>query len=80
MGACGSGKQIAVFTSAGTLSAVMQKALDLSDERAVEVSWTVYNSSVSIFRYNVEKRVGLCCFNSVAHLEIRRDASLITYR
>ena len=80
MGVCGSGKQVAVFTSAGTLSAVMQKALDLSDERAVGVSWTVYNSSVSVFRYSADKRFGLCSFNSVAHLEIHRDAGLITYR
>jgi broad specificity phosphatase PhoE len=80
MDTCGQGSQVAVFTSAGALSAVMQKALGLSDERAVEISWAVYNSSVSTFRYNRERRFSLVSFNSVAHLKICRDAELLTYR
>jgi broad specificity phosphatase PhoE len=80
MDACGAGKQIAVFTSAGALSAVMQMALGLSDERAVGVSWVVYNSAVSVFRYNRRKHLGLSTFNSIAHLESCRQDGLITYR
>ncbi len=80
MDACGAGARVAVFTSAGTLSAVMQKALGLSDAHAVGVSWAVFNSAVSVFRYNRRKCIGLSSFNSVAHLEACRDARLITYR
>ena len=80
MDTCGQGSQVAVFTSAGALSAVMQKALGLSDERTVEVSWAVYNSAVSTFRYNRQRRFSLVSFNSVAHLKICRDAELLTYR
>jgi broad specificity phosphatase PhoE len=77
---CGQGRQIAVFSSAGALSAVMQKALGLSDEQTVAVSWAVYNSAVSVFRYDSRGRFGLSTFNSVAHLEVCRDAALLTYR
>ena len=80
MDTCGQGQQVAVFSSAGALAAVMQKALGLSDGQTVEVSWAVYNSAVSVFRYNSRGRFSLSSFNSVAHLEIGRDAALLTYR
>ena len=80
METCGSGKRVAVFSSAGALSAVMQKALGLSDRQTVAVSWSVYNSSVSVFHYSAAKRFSLSSFNSVAHLEIRPVPGLLTYR
>jgi broad specificity phosphatase PhoE len=80
MDACGAGKQVAVYSSAGTLSAVMQIALGLSDEQTVRVSWAVYNSAMSVFRYNRQKQLALSTFNSIAHLEACRRQGLITYR
>jgi hypothetical protein len=37
------------------------------------------NSSVSRFMYN-EERITLAGFNSIAHLELAGDSTLITYR
>lgn len=72
-------KKIALFTSGGAVSAVMQMALGLSDENTIRLSWQIRNTSVSILKYS-DKRLGLSSFNSVAHLEIRNEAELLTYR
>ena len=72
-------KKIALFTSGGVVSAVMQMALGLSDEDTIRLSWQIRNTSVSILKYS-DKRLGLSSFNSVAHLEIRNEAELLTYR
>lgn len=75
----GQKKTIAVFTSGGPISAVMKLALDLSDEKTIQLSWQIQNTAVSIFKYN-EKQFSLSTFNSVAHLELEQDGSLLTYR
>jgi len=72
-------KKIALFTSGGVVSAVMQMALGLSEEDAIRLSWQIRNTSVSILKYS-DKRLGLSSFNSVAHLEILNEAELLTYR
>jgi len=71
-------KKIAVFTSGGTISAVMQQALKLAPEETVRLGWEIYNTSVSIFNYG-NNRLDLKVFNSVAHLELNQDPDLITY-
>jgi broad specificity phosphatase PhoE len=75
----GQKKTIAVFTSGGPISAVMKLALDLSDEKTIQLSWQIQNTAVSAFKYN-EKQFSLSSFNSVAHLELEKDESLLTYR
>ena len=72
-------RKIALFTSGGVVSALMQIALGLSDEDAIRLSWQIRNTSVSILKYS-DRRLGLSSFNSVAHLEIRNEAELLTYR
>lgn len=71
-------KKIAVFTSGGTISAVMQQALKLAPEETVRLGWEIYNTSVSIFNCG-NNRLDLKVFNSVAHLELNQDPDLITY-
>jgi len=75
----GQKKTIAVFTSGGPISAVMKVALDLSDEKTIQLSWQIQNTAVSTFKYS-EKQFSLSSFNSVAHLELEKDGSLLTYR
>jgi broad specificity phosphatase PhoE len=75
----GRDKTIAVFTSGGPISAVMKLALNLSDEKTIQLSWQIQNTAVSTFMYN-EKDFTLSSFNSVAHLEIENDGKLLTYR
>ena len=71
-------KKVAVFTSGGTISAVMQQALNLVPAETVRLGWEIYNTSVSIFKYRKD-RLGLKTFNSVAHLELNQDPDQITY-
>ena len=74
-----SGRKIIIFTSGGPVSAVVQCALRLSDEKTIELSWQVLNSSVTRFKYS-SKGIMLYGFNDIAHFEKENDRSLITYR
>jgi len=73
----GAGKCLAVVTSGGPIAAAMQLALDLGDEQAVFLPRLIRNASFSTFLYD-DRRFSLSAYNSVAHLELRRDPELIT--
>jgi broad specificity phosphatase PhoE len=75
----GRGKSIAVFTSGGAIAASLAHVLGISGEQAIRLNWQLVNSSVSRFMYN-EERITLAGFNTIAHLELAGDPSLITYR
>jgi broad specificity phosphatase PhoE len=75
----GANQHIAVFTSGGPISIAMQLALSLSDSKAMEISWQVMNASVSRYYFN-SRGVFLAGFNDIAHLAMKQDASLLTYR
>ncbi|MBU3932962.1 MAG: histidine phosphatase family protein, partial [Proteobacteria bacterium] len=75
----GRGKTIVIFTSGGPISAVIQTALGLSDENALRVAWQIANSSVTKFVYDGE-RLTLAAFNETAHLTLKKDPALVTYR
>jgi len=75
----GSGKTIAVFTSGGPISVCVQKALDLSDEKTLELTWQIMNASVTRLKYS-SNRLMLFGFNDVTHLSLKKDAGLLTYR
>ena len=72
-------KKAAVFTSGGCVAVAMQMALEISDDKTMELSWQVRNTSVSVFKYG-SGGMGLFSFNSAAHLEAQNDAELLTYR
>jgi broad specificity phosphatase PhoE len=75
----GSNKSLAVFTSGGPISAAVQMALDLTDEKAMAVSWQIMNASITCFKYNSEG-IALAGFNDVSHLKLEGDNGLLTYR
>jgi broad specificity phosphatase PhoE len=75
----GAGQHIAVFTSGGPISIAMQLALSLSDSKTMEISWQVMNASVSRFYFN-SRGIFLAGFNDIAHLAMKQNASLLTYR
>ena len=72
-------KRILVFTSGGAISTVMQMALSLTDEETIRLSWQIQNTSLSVFKYS-GKDFSLSSFNSLAHLQVLRDPTLLTYR
>jgi broad specificity phosphatase PhoE len=68
-----------VFTSGGPISVTVQNALGLSDEKALEISWQILNTSITRIKYNSHSMM-LAGFNEVTHLELEGDEGLITYR
>ncbi|ADK85070.1 Phosphoglycerate mutase [Desulfarculus baarsii DSM 2075] len=75
----GSGRRVAVFTSGGPISSVMNMALGLDDEVTLRITWQIVNSSITACKFSGD-RFFLWSFNSIAHLDQARDAALITYR
>lgn len=72
----GGGRTVAVFSSGGPISAVMQRALGCSDPATLELGWVIANGSVSEFRYS-GKKFSLAVFNATPHLDA---PELISYR
>lgn len=70
------GERVAIVTSGGPIAVAMQRALDLSPQHTLQVSWMSRNSSWSEFLYAGD-RFTLSAFNTHPHLE---DAAMITYR
>ena len=69
-------ERIAIFTSGGPIGLAVQRALDLTAQNALRVSWMAQNCSFSEFLYSKD-RFTMSSFNSVPHLD---DPSLQTHR
>jgi broad specificity phosphatase PhoE len=76
LSAGGHGERVAIFTSGGPIAVAMQRALRLSPESTLQVSWMSRNSSWSEFLYSAE-RFTLSSFNVHAHLG---DPAMLTHR
>jgi broad specificity phosphatase PhoE len=73
----GRGKVALVFTSAGAVASATAEALGIRDEeRVLDLSWSLYNSSVSELDFTGD-RWGLRTFNVTAHLRDRRMVSSV---
>jgi broad specificity phosphatase PhoE len=70
------GERLAIFTSGGPTSVAVQRALDLSPQITLRVSWMPQNCSYSEFLFSRE-RFTMSTFNSFPHLD---DPALQTYR
>lgn len=70
------GEKAVIFTSGGPIAVAMQRALQLSAEKTLSVSWMSRNSSWSEFLYSGE-RFTLSSFNSHPHLD---DAAMLSHR
>ncbi|HUH02673.1 MAG TPA: histidine phosphatase family protein [Kofleriaceae bacterium] len=72
----GRGKQVAVVTSGGPISAAVRWTLGLADDTMLRLAWVIANASYSEFRYRADD-LSLLSFNSTPHLH---DEALLTYR
>jgi broad specificity phosphatase PhoE len=72
----GRGERVAIVTSGGPIAVAMQRALNLSPQRTLQVSWMSRNSSWSEFLYSRD-RFTLSAFNTHPHLN---DSAMLTYR
>jgi len=70
------GERLLICTSGGPIAVAMQRALHLSAESALQVSWMSRNSSWSEFLYTAG-RFTLSSFNIHGHLD---DPAMLTYR
>lgn len=70
------GERVAIFTSGGPIAVATQRALHLSPESTLQMTWMSRNSSWSEFLYNAD-RFTLSSFNIHAHIA---DPAMLTYR
>jgi broad specificity phosphatase PhoE len=70
------GERVAIFTSGGPIAVATQRALHLSPESTLQMTWMSRNSSWSEFLYNAE-RFALSSFNIHEHIA---DPAMLTYR
>lgn len=75
--ACLGRRQVAVFTSGGTIAATVQRVLDLRPAVAVDLGWRILNTSVTVCE-NLDEGLRLISFNAVAHLERTAEPGLQT--
>ncbi len=75
----GTGKNVAVFTSGGTISVAVQRTLGLGETGAMKIAEQLVNTSVTRFKCTRD-RIMMATFNEYAHLERENDGKLITYR
>ena len=70
------GEKVAIFTSGGPIAVATQRALLLSPETTLQMTWMSRNSSWSEFLYSAE-RFTLSSFNIHEHIS---DPAMLTYR
>jgi broad specificity phosphatase PhoE len=70
------GEKVAIFTSGGPIAVATQRALQLSPESTLEMTWMSRNSSWSEFLYSAE-RFTLSSFNIHEHIA---DSAMLTNR
>ncbi|MBI2394793.1 MAG: histidine phosphatase family protein [Deltaproteobacteria bacterium] len=70
------GRRVVAFTSGGTIAAAMRAALELSDQKMLDVSGVIRNASITEIAVS-RSRMTPTLFNALPHLP---DPSLITSR
>ena len=73
------GKKVAVFTSGGPISVMINRVLSLSIEQTMAMRDLLVNTSITRFRYS-GSRIMMASFNEYPHLELEKEAGIITYR
>lgn len=73
------GERIAVFTSGGTITALLHLVTRMPVRQAFEMNWQIVNTSLNHLRFRGSD-VTLANFNNHAHLQLMNSPELITYR
>lgn len=72
-------QDIAVFTSGGTITALLHLVTGLDARQAFALNWQIVNTSMHQLKFRPDE-VTLASFNGYSHLQLLRDPALITYR
>ena len=75
----GPSDRIAVFTSGGTITALLHLITQMPATQAFELNWQIVNTSLNQLKFR-GREVSLASFNSHAHLQLMKAPELITYR
>ena len=75
----GPNERIAVFTSGGTITALLHLITRIPAPQAFELNWQIVNTSLNQLKFR-GREVALASFNSHAHLQLLKTPELITYR
>jgi broad specificity phosphatase PhoE len=75
----GPNERIAVFTSGGTITALLHLITQMPAPQAFELNWQIVNTSLNQLKFR-GREVALASFNSHAHLQLLNTPELITYR
>ncbi|WP_434557653.1 histidine phosphatase family protein [Pseudomonas sp. Z4-20] len=71
--------KIAVFTSGGTITALLHLITQMPARQAFELNWQIVNTSLNHLKFR-GREVALASFNSHAHLQLLKTPDLITFR
>lgn len=72
-------QNIAVFTSGGTITALLHLVTGIPAESAFGLNWQIVNTSLNRLKFRGSE-VTLASFNNHVHLELLKAPELITYR
>ena len=72
-------QKIAVFTSGGTITALLHLITQMPAKQAFELNWQIVNTSLNLLKFR-GREVALSSFNSHAHLQLLKTPELITFR
>ncbi|ELS42989.1 histidine phosphatase family protein [Pseudomonas syringae] len=77
--AAGPHERIAVFTSGGTITALLHLITGMPASKALELHWHIVNTSLHQLKFKGND-VTLASFNGYTHLQLLKAPELITYR
>ena len=72
-------QKIAVFTSGGTITALLHLITRIPAREAFALNWQIVNTSLNQLKFR-GREVALASFNSQTHLQLMKAAELITFR
>ncbi|PHN21589.1 histidine phosphatase family protein [Pseudomonas sp. ICMP 460] len=77
--AADSSHKIAVFTSGGSITALLHLITRMPAAQAFELNWQIVNTSLNQLKFR-GREVALASFNSHTHLQLMKAPQLITFR
>ncbi len=75
----GASQDLVVFSSGGPIAAICQHLMGLADAKAIELNWSLVNSSMTRLLYG-RGRISVHVLNAYPHLEAAGQRAAITYR
>jgi len=69
--------RIAIYTSGGVICTIVKMITQCPEDRIFELNWGIFNAGITTLK-TTDATLKLSTYNSIAHLELENDSSLIT--